>query len=301
MICGLGIAGYSLTESADKRWITPMSSIGVLEFNAPVAGVIYDKIWGQIGYQPTVEEIMNVNYTYNPTWTNNTYMLADFNSSDFFNAGSFNSTYPGSLVSFDIHKVYTKNGSTVDEVVESGLTPTTYTYYNYKNSHDAQYYVVANGQNTSTDKTYWAIKSSSGSVTETPQGFYLIDTTNNNSYFFNFNVEGGSYQQNNTTNQYQLNQNQDAFYHGIANYSSGQFSGILYNGNTYTDAGNTQTVLDSFMEFYNSKRPCILKDRQGNVKNVLLTDYGESYLNIYLNEQVKVSIISWKEVAQSNG
>lgn len=295
MIFGASVLGDCFSDKGNFRYV-PTIDINYILFGSGNTGVTIDKIWGRNGYDLTKEKFDAISL-YNPSWTDDTYMLADFNA-DVLNAGQIQP--PGTCVfdSYTVHKVYTLNGNVVDEVIASEISGDSSSYRDYKNSYNCYYYITVNGHNLTSDGTYWCAPTSySNLLTKIPWGYYLIDIKNSNSYFFNCNVEAGTETFNNEYTQYQINQSYDTFGKGKSNYSSGAFSGILFSENMFqADNSNQQSMLTSFKEFYNSKRPCIMKDRKGNVYNVLLTDYSESQLQIYLPTQVLVSAISWREV-----
>ena len=79
------------------------------------------------------------------------------------------------------------------------------------------------------------------------------------------------------------------------------FDGVEMYNTTYPasqDDGNTQTVLDSFKEFYNSKRPCLLKDRLGNVKNVETSSIWQGRY-IELQDQYKKLLTRYDELQRN--
>lgn len=299
MILGNTILGNSFLENGNPRYV-PTFSINYILFGSGNTGVTVDKIWGRNNYDLTLAEFNDISI-YNPSWTDDTYMLADFGH-DVLNAGEIQPPYSCEFDSYTVHKVYTLNGNTVDEVVANNISNQDVSYRDYRNSYDCYYYITVNGHNINDDSTYWCAPTSySNLLNKTPWGYYLIDINNQVSYFFNCNVTAGSETINNEYTQYQINHKYDTFGKGVNQYASGSFTGILYNGNTFqSDNTGQQESLTAFKEFFNSKRPCILKDRKGNVYNVILTEYAESQLEIYLPTQIVISAISWRQVNESD-
>ena len=296
MLLGYGLFGYDIGEGSDSKYL-PDLVISSISFGSNGNGTVIDKVWGRDGFILSEQEF-NTMFAdeYTPSWTDDTFVFADFNS-DFLNAGEIQASYPCQFTSYTLRKVYTSLGKTYDVVVANDIPGDDTSYKDYTNSRSCQYYLTVNGQNSGDDTTVWcAPMNYSDEVTQTPWGYYLIDVENDVSYFFNINVSGGTQTFNSNSNQYAMNQSADNYYHGYNDMKSGDFTGILYENNQFSDNGNTVDVLIRFREFFNSKRKCMLKDRWGNVFNVILTEYSEQYLNIYLPNRVIGSTVAWKEV-----
>ena len=245
-------------------------------------GATFSKIWGR--NIALTEGDVSSNYT--PYWSNDTYLLANFNNN--LDAGNIENL-SGSVEGWSLYRK-----ADAIEALEflASFTTENINYYDFSviNNQYYKYYLFAkSGTSLSSAIT-------SNEITSDYYGWFLIDLENRRAYHFDINFDGGNktYIENHT--EHKTNNKTNSFTRGRQFFIEGSVSAIISKDNLRKDLQYTNADLLSLSEFISSERPKLLKSRRGEIFNVFTYGYSESLLNPALGENIYTSNFSFREV-----
>lgn len=244
-------------------------------------------------------------------WDSNTLMLAKFNNKD-MSAG--NSSLTENIKGYEIRRksgndLYTEYVGTVKEEEDKSESKKYIIDYMVKNNTDYTYYLYPatthsdNGillspsitSKVKTDWGYWSLLI----VDESDEDnvFYL-----NKMFKFELNVVTDAMSNNAVVNVLQNFTKYPTVQYGTSNYWSGGLSALCGYVSCY-DGGYVQTpdMIDELKKLTSDTRRKFLKDIEGNIWEVKITDsvsIAEEYSAI---QSVKSAKISWTEVGEVSG
>lgn len=231
---------------------------------------IYDKLLSQ-------EEINAIGLDYTPIWNENTILLAQFTDNNLV-AGNIKNLNKN-IMNWEIDRkekgeTSFKKLAVIDNDITEYIDWTTsanksYTYNIFPvTDEEIGEPLITNEINTN----YY--------------GWYLIDKDTNAVYMFDLNVKSGNITNEVDFTEYKGYNQYSAFSVGKRDYIKGNLSAIAGNISNNGVVNQSNAYLDDLRTFVNNGNPKILKNRKGNVWNVMTTNYQQNILDDGISEQL---------------
>ena len=243
-------------------------------------------IWGQeyVGgennWAPVTQEYLDSYNPFNSSWTQYTYLLADFSNG--LEGGAIQDI--GQIESWSLYRWDNKSNQAV---LLGSFDEGTTQYIDYTNllNTNYRYLLYAYGED--------GMSPAFQSILVTPDyyGYFLIDVDNNISYKFDTNFSGGDLQQNTDYAAFKTNNKYQTYNVGDLQYISGNISALVRYANSDNYVNNTVGLLENLRDFVkDGTKTKILKTRKGEGWYVFTYDYSDAVINQAIGAQpVKAS------------
>lgn len=245
------------------------------------SGMTISNIWGQ--------ELVNVNNewenvteeyldTYNPmsaTWTQYTYLLADFNNG--LEGGIVQDI--GQVEAWALYRWDNKSNEALLLKNFDGEA-TKYIDYTALLNTNYKYLLYAYGESGMSPAFQTSV------ISLNYYGYFLIDVDDDVVYKFDTNLSGGDLQQNMDYSSFRTNNKYETYNVGDLQYLSGNISALVRYANSDNFINNSVGLLENLRDFVKSGQKIkILKTRKGEGWYVFTYDYKDAVINQAIGAQ----------------
>jgi len=255
----------------------------IIKFNGES---IVDKVL-VVDYAMTTAELDAMTAADVHTWDEHTLLYAEFSNN--LEAGSI--TVASTIDSWDIIRF--KTGSTIPEVIETGLPSTTTSLVDYTAVKPNTYYYLVYPITSTAVISYLQ----SNTVTMCYDYYAFLDETTGDSFIFQGNLEDQTVTLNSAVATYEGFTQYPAKSQGLLKYDSGAFVALLgmVNSGVYED--DTVDTYAELRDFIANGHEKIMKDRKGNIRRVFTEDLTRS-IDEKPSEMPTMIAFQWTEVGE---
>lgn len=278
---GAALGMSTLTSYTPKA--PAISKYDEITFFGGTSGVALDKVYGVNGDITYADLVESANDLFQPKWTPDTYLMAEFNDSL---AGGNVPGVNSEILKWLVYRLDVNSGQ-LKPVSEVDVSQNMWIDYTAPKDGTYQYWIFG------VTKTEMSAPIKSNIEDHTYYGWFLIDVEHQTAYAFNLNQTGGGVQQGENYVEHNTNSRFHIFSRGRTNFLEGTVTAIVADD----CSADTQSIelVESIREFIMSDREKIIKDNKGRVFKAFVSGYSDTDVATYSDGEFKYIDFAFKQ------